>query len=169
MNVSSQIPQKKSPTRGTLTNQKRYSPTIIFLLWFPLSPLFVSSNPKKYVGLQYISSCIFQVEMTGSSIFDYVHVADHSELAEQLGLCLPQSGGSGGSAMPSPASTSDDGSSSAPTPRAQSPPLPDRGEWPYSTLHREPNAFLFRICLWIMTTVCLNERSWSWKRQEVLQ
>ena len=29
--------------------------------------------------------------MAGSSIFDYVHHQDHLELADQLGLCLPQS------------------------------------------------------------------------------
>lgn len=29
--------------------------------------------------------------MTGSSIFDYVHQADHQEIAEQLGLCLANS------------------------------------------------------------------------------
>ncbi len=31
---------------------------------------------------------IFQVEMTGSSIFDYVHQSDHQELSEQLGVTL---------------------------------------------------------------------------------
>lgn len=30
-----------------------------------------------------------QVEMTGSSMFDYVHIQDHQELAEQLGLNNP--------------------------------------------------------------------------------
>ena len=30
----------------------------------------------------------FQVELTGSSIFDYVHTHDHAELAEQLGVTL---------------------------------------------------------------------------------
>lgn len=30
--------------------------------------------------------------MTGSSIFEYVHQADHSEIAEQLGLSLAQNG-----------------------------------------------------------------------------
>lgn len=30
----------------------------------------------------------FQVELTGSSIFDYVHQSDHLELAEQLGVNL---------------------------------------------------------------------------------
>ena len=29
-----------------------------------------------------------QVELTGSSMFDYVHTSDHSELAEQLGVTL---------------------------------------------------------------------------------
>ena len=28
--------------------------------------------------------------MTGSSVFDYIHHADHSEVAEQLGLVLSQ-------------------------------------------------------------------------------
>lgn len=31
---------------------------------------------------------VIKVEMTGSSVFDYVHVGDHAELAEQLGLTL---------------------------------------------------------------------------------
>ena len=31
---------------------------------------------------------MIQVEMTGSSIFDYVHQSDHIELAEQLGVRL---------------------------------------------------------------------------------
>lgn len=31
--------------------------------------------------------------MTGSSIFDYVHHADHAEMAEQLGLSLTRQGG----------------------------------------------------------------------------
>lgn len=38
-----------------------------------------------------------QVEMTGSSVFDYVHQQDHSEMAEQLGLGLNQSGSGLGS------------------------------------------------------------------------
>lgn len=65
-----------------------------------------------------------KVEMTGSSVFDYVHTADHSELAQQLGLTLAstssQPAGSSSSAVsqqlpPSPASGTgsvDDGSSS---------------------------------------------------------
>ncbi|VVC95061.1 unnamed protein product [Leptidea sinapis] len=45
--------------------------------------------------------------MTGSSIFDYVHQADHGEIAEQLGLSLT---GRGGPGLNSPASGSEEGS-----------------------------------------------------------
>ena len=31
---------------------------------------------------------LFQVELTGSSMFDYVHTSDHAELADQLGVTL---------------------------------------------------------------------------------
>lgn len=46
--------------------------------------------------------------MTGSSVFDYVHQQDHSEMAEQLGLGLSQ-----GSGIGSPQG-SDEGTSSSP-------------------------------------------------------
>lgn len=36
---------------------------------------------------------MIQVEMTGSSIFDYVHQEDHAEIAEQLGLSLSTASG----------------------------------------------------------------------------
>ena len=42
--------------------------------------------------------------MTGSSIFDYIHQGDHSEIAEQLGLSLANQSGSG---MTSPSSNDD--------------------------------------------------------------
>lgn len=45
-----------------------------------------------------VSVCV-QVEMTGSSVFDYIHHADHVEIAEQLGLSLSNQG-----SMPSPSS-----------------------------------------------------------------
>ena len=32
---------------------------------------------------------LWQVELTGCSVFDYVHPGDHAELAEQLGMKLP--------------------------------------------------------------------------------
>ena len=45
--------------------------------------------------------------MTGSSVFDYVHVADHAELAQQLGLTLATtSSQASGSSSAAAASTS---------------------------------------------------------------
>lgn len=41
--------------------------------------------------------------MTGSSIFDYIHQGDHSEIAEQLGLSLASQRG-----MTSPSSNNDE-------------------------------------------------------------
>lgn len=61
--------------------------------------LYISETVSIYLGLS-------QVEMTGSSVFDYIHQADHSELAEQLGLGLSQ-----GHGMASPGSAnSEEGS-----------------------------------------------------------
>ncbi|XP_071078929.1 protein trachealess-like isoform X1 [Haliotis cracherodii] len=80
--------------------------------------LYISETVSIYLGLS-------QVEMTGSSVFDYVHQQDHPELAEQLGLCLPQN--ISGSNIPSPGSTSDEGSCTSNAPRSGSPPLHDRG------------------------------------------
>lgn len=39
--------------------------------------------------------------MTGSSIFEYVHQADHAEIAEQLGLGLASEGSASKTASPS--------------------------------------------------------------------
>lgn len=64
--------------------------------------------------------------MAGSSIFDYVHVKDHEELAEQLGLSIPSY--HGGTSIPSPSPASDDGSNNNTTSRPVSPPLPEKGE-----------------------------------------
>merc|ERR1719225_2122098 len=51
--------------------------------------LYISETVSIYLGLS-------QVEMTGSSFFDYIHPNDHIELAEQLGVGLdsPQQSGS---------------------------------------------------------------------------
>lgn len=38
--------------------------------------------------------------MTGSSLFDYVHQADHAEIAEQLGLSLASGNHSSGMTSP---------------------------------------------------------------------
>ncbi|CAL4059889.1 unnamed protein product [Meganyctiphanes norvegica] len=62
--------------------------------------LYISETVSIYLGLS-------QVELTGSSVFDYIHTADHMELAEQLGVTLAT-----GQPLPSPNSTasSDDAS-----------------------------------------------------------
>lgn len=43
--------------------------------------LYISETVSIYLGLS-------QVELTGSSVFDYVHQSDHNELADQLGVTL---------------------------------------------------------------------------------
>lgn len=43
--------------------------------------LYISETVSMYLGLS-------QVEMTGSSVFDYTHHQDHQELANQLGEFL---------------------------------------------------------------------------------
>lgn len=48
--------------------------------------------------------------MTGSSIFDYIHHQDHSEIAEQLGLGLSQN-----QSLASPESGSEESTSTAGT------------------------------------------------------
>uniref|UniRef100_A0A8C5MQG0 Neuronal PAS domain protein 3 n=1 Tax=Leptobrachium leishanense TaxID=445787 RepID=A0A8C5MQG0_9ANUR len=55
----------------------------------------------------HLGSHILQVELTGSSVFDYVHPGDHVEMAEQLGMKLPP-----GRGLLSQ-SANDDGASSA--------------------------------------------------------
>ncbi|XP_072283992.1 neuronal PAS domain-containing protein 3 isoform X2 [Pyxicephalus adspersus] len=55
----------------------------------------------------HLGSHILQVELTGSSMFDYVHPGDHVEMAEQLGMKLPP-----GRGLLSQ-SANDDGASSA--------------------------------------------------------
>ncbi|XP_011183760.1 protein trachealess isoform X2 [Zeugodacus cucurbitae] len=71
--------------------------------------LYISETVSIYLGLS-------QVEMTGSSIFDYVHQSDHAEIADQLGLSLTNGGisaggnGNGTTGLGSPTSgASDDG------------------------------------------------------------
>ncbi|XP_039597977.1 neuronal PAS domain-containing protein 3 isoform X2 [Polypterus senegalus] len=62
--------------------------------------LYISETVSIYLGLS-------QVELTGSSVFDYVHPGDHVEMAEQLGMKLPP-----GRGLLSQ-STTEDGASSA--------------------------------------------------------
>lgn len=49
--------------------------------------------------------------MTGSSVFDYIHQADHAELADQLGLSLSSGAQSGGLASPSSGGSDEGGGS----------------------------------------------------------
>ncbi|XP_053994427.1 protein trachealess isoform X4 [Hylaeus anthracinus] len=81
--------------------------------------LYISETVSIYLGLS-------QVEMTGSSVFDYVHQQDHAEVAEQLGLGLTSSNSSGphssssGLASPSSAASEEHGSSSTANPDVSS-------------------------------------------------
>ena len=59
-----------------------------------------------------------QVEMTGSSFFDYIHQADHQELADQLGVTLARPDGS----PESPRREGEEGGAGQPGPV---PPIPD--------------------------------------------
>lgn len=61
--------------------------------------LYISETVSIYLGLS-------QVEMTGSSVFDYVHVADHAELAQQLGLTLASTNSQAASGSSSTAAAS---------------------------------------------------------------
>ncbi|CAD7081771.1 unnamed protein product [Hermetia illucens] len=65
--------------------------------------LYISETVSIYLGLS-------QVEMTGSSIFDYVHQGDHAEIADQLGLCLSNAQ-TGGLASPSSGASDEGGGS----------------------------------------------------------
>ncbi|KAM6973632.1 neuronal PAS domain-containing protein 3 [Aplochiton taeniatus] len=63
--------------------------------------LYISETVSIYLGLS-------QVELTGSSVFDYVHPGDHVEMAEQLGMKLPP-----GRGQLSQGAANEDGASSA--------------------------------------------------------
>ncbi|XP_017177511.1 neuronal PAS domain-containing protein 1 isoform X4 [Mus musculus] len=62
--------------------------------------LYISETVSIYLGLS-------QVELTGSSVFDYIHPGDHSEVLEQLGLRAASIG------PPTPPSVSSSSSSSS--------------------------------------------------------
>ncbi|XP_053093318.1 neuronal PAS domain-containing protein 3 isoform X2 [Pangasianodon hypophthalmus] len=63
--------------------------------------LYISETVSIYLGLS-------QVELTGSSVFDYVHPGDQVEMAEQLGMKLPP-----GRSLLSQGAGAEDGASSA--------------------------------------------------------
>ncbi|XP_049994860.1 neuronal PAS domain-containing protein 3 isoform X4 [Alexandromys fortis] len=73
--------------------------------------LYISETVSIYLGLS-------QVELTGSSVFDYVHPGDHVEMAEQLGMKLPPGRGllSQGTAEDAASSASSSSQSETPEP-----------------------------------------------------
>lgn len=89
--------------------------------------LYISETVSIYLGLS-------QVELTGSSVFDYIHPADHVEMAERLGIRPHLRAEAGCHTAPESASSSASTSSLAGTPEpAPSSPHspaddpPDRG------------------------------------------
>ncbi|XP_005413903.1 PREDICTED: neuronal PAS domain-containing protein 1 isoform X2 [Chinchilla lanigera] len=75
--------------------------------------LYISETVSIYLGLS-------QVELTGSSVFDYIHPGDHSEVLEQLGLRTPATPGP--PTPPSMSSSSSSSSSLADTPEIDASP-----------------------------------------------
>ncbi|XP_030637711.1 neuronal PAS domain-containing protein 3 [Chanos chanos] len=79
--------------------------------------LYISETVSIYLGLS-------QVELTGSSVFDYVHPGDHVEMAEQLGMKMPPGRGllSQGTAEDGASSASSSSQSETPEPVESSSP-----------------------------------------------
>merc|ERR1719232_403956 len=75
--------------------------------------LYISETVSIYLGLS-------QVEMTGSSFFDYIHPSDHQELAEQLGVSLARPDGSPDSPRTGEGEEGSGGATTGPAP-----PIPD--------------------------------------------
>uniref|UniRef100_UPI00358E088C neuronal PAS domain-containing protein 3-like n=1 Tax=Myxine glutinosa TaxID=7769 RepID=UPI00358E088C len=66
----------------------------VFVLNYDGRFLYISETVSIYLGLS-------QVEMAGSSIYDYVHPGDHVELSEHLGIVGPRGGDTpSGDSMP---------------------------------------------------------------------
>ncbi|MBN3313156.1 NPAS3 protein, partial [Atractosteus spatula] len=83
--------------------------------------LYISETVSIYLGLS-------QVELTGSSVFDYVHPGDHVEMAEQLGMKLPPGRGllSQGTAEDGASSASSSSQSETPEPEEENTQQPQR-------------------------------------------
>ncbi|XP_057568921.1 neuronal PAS domain-containing protein 1 isoform X3 [Hippopotamus amphibius kiboko] len=77
--------------------------------------LYISETVSIYLGLS-------QVELTGSSVFDYIHPGDHSEVLEQLGLRAQTPGPPTPPSVPSSSSSSSSSSSLAETPEIEASP-----------------------------------------------
>ncbi|KAF5918484.1 hypothetical protein HPG69_018268 [Diceros bicornis minor] len=91
--------------------------------------LYISETVSIYLGLS-------QVELTGSSVFDYIHPGDHSEVLEQLGLRAPTPGPPTPPSVPSSSSSSS--SSLADTPEIETSPT----EAPASSWVQERSFFI---------------------------
>lgn len=65
------------------------------------------------------------MELTGSSVFDYIHPGDHVEMAEQLGMKLPPGRGM----SLSQGAVNEDGASSASSSSHSETPEPGRHQW----------------------------------------
>ncbi|XP_068384226.1 neuronal PAS domain-containing protein 1 isoform X2 [Eschrichtius robustus] len=93
--------------------------------------LYISETVSIYLGLS-------QVELTGSSLFDYIHPGDHSEVLEQLGLRTPIPGPPTPPSVPSSSSSSSSSSSLADTPEIEASPT----EVPPSSRVQERSFFI---------------------------
>nr|XP_029537568.1 neuronal PAS domain-containing protein 1-like [Oncorhynchus nerka] len=81
--------------------------------------LYISETVSIYLGLS-------QVELTGSSVFDYIHPADHVEMAERLGIRPHLRAEAGCHVAPESASSSASTSSLAGTPEPGSTKVSER-------------------------------------------
>ncbi|XP_033880632.3 neuronal PAS domain-containing protein 1 isoform X1 [Acipenser ruthenus] len=80
--------------------------------------LYISETVSIYLGLS-------QVELTGSSVFDYIHPADHVEMAERLGMRLHRRGVSQATNENTSSSASTSSLAETPEPEAPSPLPPE--------------------------------------------
>ncbi|XP_044902091.1 neuronal PAS domain-containing protein 1 isoform X4 [Felis catus] len=92
--------------------------------------LYISETVSIYLGLS-------QVELTGSSVFDYIHPGDHSEVLEQLGLRARTPGPPTPPSVPS-SSSSSSSSSLADTPEIEASPA----EVPHFSRAQERSFFI---------------------------
>lgn len=91
-------------------------------------------------GNKRLTHCLFvQVELTGSSVFDYIHPGDHVEMAEQLGMKLPPGRGM----SLSQGAVNEDGASSASSSSHSETPEPGR-TWGKDRRREEISCFLHR-------------------------